>query len=368
MKPVLLWGAGPGEIRAGLVENGRLTEFRLVRLRRNEEMLIAEGEHYTARVLSRLPDGAALVLLGGGVEAVLDGAGSAQEGRLIAVEMIRGPIPEPGQWKRARVRPLPDGLPSAEACWHPQGEPWERILLRAAPLVSAILCPDAVTANEVEGIVGARTAIAIDPGAIEEADFDSLIEQAASGLFTFTGGGLSIERTRAMTVIDVDGVGDALRLNLAAAEEISRLLRLLDIGGPIGIDFVSMRSRADRLAVDAALAASCTPLGPHERTAINGFGFAQIIRPRTGPSIPELLCGTQPGRLTLESRAIALLREAGRSRGTGPRRLVAPPAIVDLIRSWPEETGALEFSLGARIELVSDPAATGYGHVHVSQS
>ena len=44
---------------------------------------------------------------------------------------------------------------------------------------------------------------------------------------------------------------------------------------------------------------------------MNGFGFAQIIRPRSGPSIPELLCTTTPGRLSPESRAVALLREAG---------------------------------------------------------
>ena len=49
-------------------------------------------------------------------------------------------------------------------------------------------------------------------------------------------------------------------------------------------------------------------------------------------------------------------------------QLVAPPAIIELIRQWPEETGALRFSLGVDIELVADPAAIGYGHVHVSQS
>ena len=109
-------------------------------------------------------------------------------------------------------------------------------------------------------------------------------------------------------------------------------------------------------------------LGPHKRTAINGFGFAQIVRPRPGPSIPELICATTPGRLSAESRAVALLRAASRSRGHGPRRLVAPPAIVDAIRQWPEEIAALRSALGVDIELVADSAASGYGHVDVSQS
>ena len=234
-------------------------------------------------------------------------------------------------------------------------------------MVSAIICPDAATANEVETVVGPAVPTSVNPGAIEDADFDTLLEQAVSGEFAIAGGALFVERTRAMTIIDVDGTADAVALNRAAASSIPNILRLLDIGGPVGIDFVSMRSRADRLEIDAALADASTQLGQHERTAINGFGFAQIIRPRSGPSVPEILCGTTPGRLSLESRAIALLRAVGRSQGTGPRRLFAQPAIIDLIRTWPEETRALEFSLGAPLELVSDPGATGYGHVHVTQ-
>ena len=101
---------------------------------------------------------------------------------------------------------------------------------------------------------------------------------------------------------------------------------------------------------------------------MNGFGFVQIIRPRSGPSIPELLCTTTPGRLSLESRAVALLREARRSTGHGKRQLVAPPAVIDLIRQWGAELASLKKSLGTEIELVADPSAFGYGHVHVSQS
>jgi ribonuclease G len=208
----------------------------------------------------------------------------------------------------------------------------------------------------------------IDPEVINNADFDALIDQVLSGEFPIPGGMLSIERTRAMTMIDIDGSGDALAINRAAAMEIPRLLRLLDIGGQIGVDFLGLRDKAERQQLDAVLAESCAALGPHERTAVNGFGFLQIVRPRSRPSIPEILCGTTPGRLSLESRAVALLRDAGRSVGHGKRQLVAPPAIVDLIRQWPEETEALRYSFGVAIELVPDSAAIGYGHVHVSQS
>lgn len=364
----LLWDAGPGELRAGLIEQGALAEFRIIRQRR-DHALYAAGEHYTARITSRIGPGKALVTLGGTCEAILQSAGKAADGALLAVEMTRAAVPEPGRWKLPLVRPAPKLAPQREPGWHFSDEPWVLFLRRLAPQLDEIVCASAAGANELRGDLGPATPpLRIDPQAIADADFEGLIEAATAGEFPIPGGALSIERTRAMTMIDIDGSGDALALNLAAAREIPRLLRLLDIGGPVGIDFLTLDDRKARLAVDAALDEACIVLGPHKRTAINGFGFAQIVRPRRGPSIPELLCGTTPGRLTAESRAIALLREAGRSLGHGKRQLVAPPAITDLIHQWPEETAALRFSLGTEIELVADPAAIGYGHVHVSQS
>jgi hypothetical protein len=367
MTKTLLWDAGPGEIRAGLVEDGLLTEFRIIRQRR-QKALYAAGEHYTARIISNLGGGKALVTLGGDVEALLENAPKQPEGALLAVEMTRASVPEPGRWKRAQVRPAPDVAPQPEPSWHFGDEPWVLFLRRALPRVDQIICADPIMASDIRtDYPEISIPIMIDSNRITDADFDSMIEATIRGEFPIENGALSIERTRAMTMIDIDGSGDPLALNLASALEIPRLLRLLDIGGQIGIDFLSLPDRKARLAVDTALAESCAVLGPHERTALNGFGFAQIIRPRAGPSIPEILCGTTPGRLSLESRAIALLRAAGRSVGRGKRQMIAQPAIIDLIRSWPEETGALRHSLGVEIELVPDSSATGYGHVHVSQ-
>jgi hypothetical protein len=368
MKPSLLWDAGPGELRAGLLEQGRLAELRIVRLRR-DRALYATGEHYTARIVERLAAGKALVTLGGDCQALLQPVGKLTEGALLAVEMARAAIPEPGRWKLPVVRPAPAFAPLAQPGWHFSDEPWVLFLRRLAPSLGEIVCPSAAAANELRSDLGsAAPPLRIDPQAIADADLAGHIEAAVRGEFAIEHGTLSIERTRAMTMIDIDGGGDPLALNLAAACEIPRLLRLYDIGGAVGIDFLTLPERAARQAVDAALAQACADLGPHERTATNGFGFAQIVRSRKGPSIPELVCGTTPGRLSLESRAIALLREAGRSIGHGPRRLVAPPAIIELIRGWPEEIGALRFALGVDIELVADPAATGYGQVHVSPS
>ena len=75
-----------------------------------------------------------------------------------------------------------------------------------------------------------------------------------------SGGSLIIERTEALTVIDVNtgkNVGTSnleetvYRNNLEAAEEIARQLRLRDIGGIIVIDFIDMEIRDNRDRVSA---------------------------------------------------------------------------------------------------------------------
>jgi ribonuclease G len=321
MTRLLLREESPGEIRTGLIQGGILVEFRIIRAR-----AMAVGERRAARITSNLGRGRALVLLDGDVEALLEHAPKLTEGARLEVEVIRAPIPEPGRWKRAIVRQASESIAKSE---------------RDAD-------------------------IATDCQQIEAAGFEELINAAVVGEFPIENGMLSIERTRAMTMIDIDGSGDALALNLAAAREIPRLLRLLDIGGQIGIDFLSLPDRKARLAVDAVLAEACAVLGPHERTAINGFGFAQIVRPRLGPSVPEVLCGVTPGRLSAESRSLDLLRAASRSVGHGKRQLVAAPVIIDQLRQWTEELEQLRRSLGVEIELVPDANVTGYGHVHVS--
>jgi ribonuclease E len=77
-----------------------------------------------------------------------------------------------------------------------------------------------------------------------------------------SGGSLIIERTEALTVIDVNtgkNVGKTnleetvYRNNLEAAEEVARQLRLRDIGGIIVIDFIDMEIKENREKVGAAL-------------------------------------------------------------------------------------------------------------------
>lgn len=348
----LIWDAAPGETRAVLLEDGAPVELHLIRSCHAQPSAQA-GERHAARLVSKLGNGRALVALATGEQALLHPVPQKPEGAQIEIEITRPRLPEPGRWKRALARPAEEGAPAAD--------PVARLLERA----DEIICPDAATANALEG----RAAqIIVDPLAVAEADVDALLDSARSGLVDFVEGQLSIERTRAMTVIDVDGTAPPADLNRAAAHAIPRALRLFGISGPVGIDFVSMASRADRQSVDAVLEAECAALGAHERTAINGYGFCQIIRPRQAASIPELLCGTTPGRLSVETQALALLREAARATGIGARSIVALPAVIDVLRGWPAMLVESARQAGAEVKLVSDAGVAGYGHVHVAQS
>ena len=364
----LLWDAAPGEVRAGLVEDGKLVEFRIFRQLEHFPMPLNAGEKYSARVVNRIGPNKALVTLGSGVDAILQPAAQFTEGQLLVVEMTRAPTPEPGRWKLPLVRAVPDTKATAPLGWQPGEAPEKSFARTMAAKADELVCSTVQVANELREMVADTKPVHIDADAIGDVDFDSLSEMSVAGEFAIDGGMLTIERTRAMTMIDIDGGGEAMILNLSAAREIPRLLRLLDIGGQIGIDFLTLPDRKARLVLDSTLAEFCSILGPHERTAVNGFGFVQMVRPRTGPSVSEILCETTPGRVSLNSKAVALLRAAAASNGYGSRILTAQPAVIERIRQWPNALIKLRLLLGVDIGLVPDSSVTGYGHVHVSQS
>jgi len=346
----LVWDPAPGDVRCAVLEGGGVVELHLIPLCQASPSAEA-GARLSGRLVSRLGQAQALIALETGEEALLRPVPSVAEGARLMVDIVRSRVPEPGRWKRALARPAGDDAPAPDR------------ITRLLASVDAVICASAAAADSLPS--GAPN-VRIDAAAVDDVDFDTLLDQARTGLIAFDGGDLSIERTRAMTVIDVDGTCAPLDLNRAAARAIGRALRLFDITGPIGIDFVSMASRADRQAVDHTLAQACAPLGPHERTSVNGYGFCQIIRPRTGPSLPEQVCGITPGRLSDDAIARALLRQAAQSQGIGPRTITAQAPIIDLLRHWPEALAQTRRIVGADVMLVCDSAISRYGLVHVS--
>jgi hypothetical protein len=177
--------------------------------------------------------------------------------------------------------------------------------------------------------------------------WDELIEEARSGLVRFAGGELRISPTPAMTLIDVDGHLDAGELAIAGAHAAARAIRRLDIGGSIGIDLPTAGSKTARQA--AAEAIDSVLPQPFERTAVNGFGFVQIVRPRLRASLVELALD----RAAFEARA--LLRRAA-LEPPGPKRLVGHPAVIAVLESRPEWLEVISRQVGGAVGLRADAA------------
>ncbi len=188
---------------------------------------------------------------------------------------------------------------------------------------------------------------------LANAGWDDLIDEARSGLVAFPGGGLRIAVTPAMTLIDVDGTLPVEELAMAGAMASARTIRRHGIAGSIGIDLPTVAGKAARVAVDQAIDAQLAK--PFERTATNGFGFVQIIRPRRHASLFELALDRAP----FEARA--LLRRTARM--TGAVTLSANPTVIAAMK--PDWIAALERQVGGTVTLRADPSlAMASGHAH----
>ena len=307
---------GIGESRAALVEDGAIVEARI-----ELDGVTRAGTILTARLIDVGQTGRnAVVRDDQGTEYLLPKAPTGvTEGAALNVEILREAIPGNESWKRPLAR-ASDEPPSP-----------------APPL-------------------GGREIAFPSPGRNEfsEAGWEELVDQARTGIVEFAGGMLRISVTPAMTLIDVDGVLAPSELAVTGAEEAARAIRRLGIGGSIGVDLPTVAGKATRLAAATAIDEHLPQ--PFERTAVNGFGFVQVVRPRSRPSLLEIWSD----RASAEARA--LLRRAVHS-GSGPRRLVAHPSVVAVFehnRHWVE---ALARQLGGIVALRSDPSlAMSAGH------
>ena len=93
---------------------------------------------------------------------------------------------------------------------------------------------------------------------------------------------------------------------------------------------------------------------PFERTAVNGFGFLHIVRPRPRVSLLELAAD----RAAFEARA--LLRGAV-FEGNGARRLAAHPTVIAILESKTDWTDALAQAVGGAVTLRPDASIPIHG-------
>jgi ribonuclease G len=308
--PEWLIERGIGETRAALVEDGQIIEARILR-----DDIIPAGTILDAR----------LTAVGRNAFAVADGqeyllpkrAAGVTQGAALNIEVTR------------------EALGGAE--------PWKRPLARVT--------------REMPRLAPALKGREAEQRQLDEAGWLDLIDEARSGLIAYPGGELRVSLTPAMTLIDVDGSLPPAELAVAGARAAALAIRRHGIGGSIGIDLPTVAGKAPRQA--AAVAVDDVLPQPFERTAVNGFGFLQIVRPRLHPSLFELAAD----RAAFEARALLRLAE----REVGAVRLAAHPAVIAELNRHPGWLDQLSRRTGGLVTLREDPLlAMSAGHAERS--
>lgn len=304
---------GIGETRAALVADGRILKARIEPDDLGprvgavlEAVLVEAGRHPRIRLVES------------GGEAMLGALPTGLSiGRGLRVEIVRE-----GLWEGRRAK-LPKAMPAdPDAQLGPGPSLADRVAADGLPV-------DVITAH--------------GPDALEAAGWSEVLEEAETGDIAFPGGVLRLSLTPAMALFDVDGDGAADQLAVAAARAIGLAVARLGIGGSIGIDFPTLGGKAARQAVAAALDAALAEAmaGPFERTAVNGFGFLQLVRPRRRAALPELLARDPAG-----SAARSLLRRWEREPPPGPATRPAPRAVARWLAARPDLVAELHRRTG----------------------
>jgi ribonuclease E len=208
------------------------------------------------------------------------------------------------------------------------------------------------------------------------------IEEAIEAVFSRTvnlpkGGTLVFDQTEALVAIDVNSGSfrhgknaeeSAKELNLMAAREIARQLRLRDLGGVIVIDFVDMEKAENRRAVEKALReAMKDDRARHRMLRMSQFGIVEMTRQRVQPSLQRAAytdCPTCKGAgvvKTAASMGLDVMREVQLLAGRDPVHTIevtVHTSVADYINNNRRETlVGIEQSQEKTVRIAADPAS-----------
>jgi len=189
------------------------------------------------------------------------------------------------------------------------------------------------------------------------------------------GGYLAIDHTEALVAIDVNtgryvGGSDqeetALKINLEAAREIARQLRLRDIGGLIVIDFIDMESAENRRKVwEELVRALKRDRSKTSVSQISDFGLVEMTRQRVRPSLlytfsePCPVCGgigRVQGRETTIAKIERWLRRWKASQKEKELVLYTNPVVTEhLLEDDERRLKLLKKSVKLNVEVKADP-------------
>ncbi len=194
-----------------------------------------------------------------------------------------------------------------------------------------------------------------------------------------SGGSLVIDQTEALVAIDVnsgrfrkhsDAETTATKMNLEAAGEITRQLRLRDLGGVIVIDFIDMRDEKNRRKVEKALRDAVRKDRAKTKVLrMSSFGIVEMTRQRVRPSLKDSIydrCSACDGTgliKSAESQAMFVLRQLQRAisneQVSTVTVTVTPAAAHQLSNHHRAQIAKLEADAGRSIVIKADPDLSG---------
>jgi ribonuclease G len=312
-----LYEAGIGEARAALVSRGRIWKARI----EVEGTGPREGAILHARLVERSgPRTGKVAFIDRGGEALVEPLpGGVTQGAALTLRIVREGIVERGKLRLPKAVPVDDAP-----------RPGLSLLGRI----------------EISG-VPVRHCQAHEPDRFEEAGWSEVLDEAITGDIAFPGGWLRMAVTPAMTLFDVDGPPPHGALSVAAAHAAAQAMERHGIGGSVGIDFPTLSARAERQAAADAFDAALPQ--PFERTAVNGFGFMQVVRRRARASLPEAILGDPVGHA-----ARALLRQFERLPPPAPDTHIVPEAVARWLSARPHLAAELRRRAGATVRFVPE--------------
>jgi ribonuclease E len=254
--------------------------------------------------------------------------------------------------------------------------------------ITRIICDNqevAVKAKEFLDVAMPRTKNIIDlyvgkEGLFQEYGLEQEIEKIyARRLELPSGGSLVFDQAEALVAIDVnsgrfrehsDAETTATKINMEAARQIARQLRLRDLGGVVIVDFIDMREERNRRAVEKVLRDEMrNDRAKAKVLKISNFGIVEMTRQRVRPSLKQSIFRTCPhceGTALIkneESQALLVMRNLQRACSNelvAQIEVTVTPSVEHHLSNFERKRiSDLETQFGKKIIIKSDPALSG---------
>lgn len=278
----------------------------------------------------------------------------AHEGQAIMVRIARSSMDDKGAKLSAKVmHAMPEGELEAPLVIKTPPNALQRALHDAGDTPVHVWLPDERSLAMVSDFVDQNKVRFLKDDELMFERLENALHHVRNGVYPLPNGGkIIIEQTKALASIDVDtgkaggGYKTQLETNLQATKEIVRLCKLLDIGGSIVVDFVTMRSKTDREAIKQSIKTYFSEVDDRRVDILNMSPFGLLEMNREKIDSPLYLKLNHPTYVAGE-----VLLEVWRAKPTlGSYTVEVSPQVSEILKKRLTEKAALAY-IGRKVHI-----------------